>query len=72
MDQAQAAACILAVHRSGSHSFSKFAEEAITLVAGLGVQGDAHSGTIAPGSRKARASRTCGRSTCCTPSCSTN
>ena len=45
MDQAQAAASILAVHRSGSHSFSKFAEEAITLVAGLGVQGDAHSGT---------------------------
>lgn len=33
-----------AVHRSGSHSFSKFAEEAITLVAGLGVAGDAHAG----------------------------
>ncbi|MGZ5848633.1 MAG: MOSC domain-containing protein [Ramlibacter sp.] len=36
---------VLAVHRSGSHSFSKFAEEAVTLVAGLGIQGDAHSGT---------------------------
>jgi MOSC domain-containing protein YiiM len=35
---------ILAVHRSGSHSFSKFAEEAITLVPGLGVEGDAHAG----------------------------
>jgi MOSC domain-containing protein YiiM len=33
-----------AVHRSGSHSFSKHAEEAITLVPGLGVQGDAHAG----------------------------
>ncbi|MEJ7686098.1 MAG: MOSC domain-containing protein [Variovorax sp.] len=27
------------------HSFSKFAEPAIRLVAGLGVQGDAHAGT---------------------------
>lgn len=33
-----------AVHRSGSHSFSKFAEEAIALVPGLGVLGDAHAG----------------------------
>ena len=38
------AAQVLAVHRSSSHSFSKFAEEAITLVPGLGVDGDAHSG----------------------------
>lgn len=36
---------VLAVHRSSSHSFSKFAEDAITLVPGLGVAGDAHSGT---------------------------
>ena len=35
---------VAAVHRSGSHSFSKFAEEAVTLVPGLGVQGDAHAG----------------------------
>lgn len=35
---------VLAVHRSGNHSFSKFEEEAITLVEGLGVEGDAHSG----------------------------
>ena len=28
---------VLAVHRSTSHSFSKFAEDAITLVEGLGV-----------------------------------
>ena len=40
-----AAAQVLAVHRSSSHSFSKFAEEAITLVAGLGVEGDAHAGS---------------------------
>lgn len=36
---------VLAVHRSGAHSFSKFGEEAITLVEGLGVEGDAHAGT---------------------------
>ena len=35
---------VLAVHRSGSHSFSKFAEDAVTLVPGLGIQGDAHCG----------------------------
>jgi MOSC domain-containing protein YiiM len=35
---------VLAVHRSSSHSFSKHAEEAIALVAGLGVAGDAHAG----------------------------
>lgn len=33
-----------AVHRSHDHSFSKFAEDAIVLVEGLGVQGDAHAG----------------------------
>lgn len=37
-------ATVLAVHRSGAHSFSKFGEEAITLVEGLGVEGDAHAG----------------------------
>jgi MOSC domain-containing protein YiiM len=36
---------VLAVHRSSSHSFSKFPEDGITLVEGLGVQGDAHAGT---------------------------
>ena len=35
---------VLAVHRSASHSFSKFADDAIELVAGLGVRGDAHAG----------------------------
>ncbi len=35
---------VLAVHRSSTHGFSKHAEEAITLLAGLGVQGDAHAG----------------------------
>lgn len=39
------AALVVAVHRSSSHGFSKFAEDAITLVPGLGVQGDAHAGT---------------------------
>lgn len=36
---------VVAVHRSTSHSFSKFAEESIVLVEGLGVEGDAHAGT---------------------------
>ncbi|MBC7471258.1 MAG: MOSC domain-containing protein [Ramlibacter sp.] len=50
-----AAPGVLAVHRSSSHSFSKFAEDAITLVPGLGVQGDAHSGaTVQHRSRVAR------------------
>jgi len=35
---------IVAVHRSSSHSFSKFAEDRLTLLAGLGVAGDAHAG----------------------------
>ncbi len=46
---------VVAVHRSGSHSFSKFAEDAVTLVPGIGVQGDAHSGaTVKHRSRVAR------------------
>ena len=35
---------VLAVHRSSTHSFSKFAEDSITLVVGLGIAGDAHAG----------------------------
>ena len=38
-------ASVVAVHRSSSHNFSKHAEESVTLLPGLGVQGDAHSGT---------------------------
>jgi hypothetical protein len=37
---------VIAIHRSSSHSFSKFAEDSITLVEGLGVAGDAHSGKM--------------------------
>ena len=49
------AASVVAVHRSGSHSFSKYAEEVLTLVQGLGVEGDAHSGpTVKHRSRVAR------------------
>lgn len=45
----------MAVHRSGGHSFSKFADDAIVLVEGLGVRGDAHSGkTVQHRSRVAR------------------
>jgi MOSC domain-containing protein YiiM len=46
---------VIAVHRSGRHTFSKFEEDAITLVEGLGVAGDAHAGvTVKHRSRVAR------------------
>ena len=35
---------VTGVSRAGEHRFSKNAEDAITLVAGLGVEGDAHFG----------------------------
>ncbi|MGX1780927.1 MOSC domain-containing protein [Streptomyces diastaticus] len=35
---------VTAVSSSGSHSFSKPGRESITLLAGLGVEGDAHAG----------------------------
>jgi MOSC domain-containing protein YiiM len=55
MHQGEGAPAVLAVHRSSSHSFGKFAEDAITLLAGLGVQGDAHSGvTVQHRSRLAK------------------
>jgi len=46
---------VAAVHASGLHSFSKFAEASIQLAAGLGVVGDAHAGaTVQHRSRVAR------------------
>jgi len=46
---------VLAVHRSASHSFSKFADDAVELVAGLGVRRDADAGkTVRNRSRVAR------------------
>ncbi|GII03334.1 MOSC domain-containing protein [Planobispora takensis] len=39
-----AEATVAAVSRSGSHTFGKYGEPDIRLVAGLGVEGDAHSG----------------------------
>jgi MOSC domain-containing protein YiiM len=46
---------VLAVHRSPTHSFSKSATLSIRLVAGLGVEGDAHAGqTVKHRSRVAR------------------
>lgn len=36
---------VRAVHASTLHSFSKFTEPSIRLIAGLGVEGDAHAGT---------------------------
>lgn len=48
-------AVVVAVHRSSTHSFGKFAEDRIVLVEGLGVQGDAHAGaTVKHRSRVAR------------------
>ena len=35
---------VVAVHRSAGHEFSKQTTESITLLAGLGVEGDAHMG----------------------------
>lgn len=46
---------VVAVHRSSSHDFSKHPEDAITLVEGWGVEGDAHAGpTVQHRSRVAR------------------
>ncbi len=46
---------VRAVHASKLHSFSKFTEPAIRLIAGLGVEGDAHAGaTVKHRSRVAR------------------
>lgn len=35
---------VVAVHSNASHTFSKLARESITLLEGLGVEGDAHCG----------------------------
>ena len=46
---------VVAVHRSSGHDFSKHPEDAITLVEGLGVEGDVHAGaTVKHRSRVAR------------------
>ena len=46
---------VVAVSRSGSHTFSKANRASITFLAGLGVQGDAHLGeTVKHRSRVAR------------------
>ena len=37
-------ATVTAVHRSDTHTFSKRSQERIRLLAGLGVEGDAHAG----------------------------
>ena len=50
-----ASSVVVAVSRSSAHTFSKGTEESIWLVAGLGVEGDAHSGvTVKHRSRVAR------------------
>jgi MOSC domain-containing protein YiiM len=43
-DGRMTSARVVGVSRDGKHRFSKHPEEAITLVAGLGVEGDAHFG----------------------------
>ncbi|HWU57414.1 MAG TPA: MOSC domain-containing protein [Microbacteriaceae bacterium] len=45
MNSVPAAASIVAVSRDGQHRFSKPNVDAITLIEGIGVEGDAHSGT---------------------------
>ncbi|WP_284550406.1 MOSC domain-containing protein [Aestuariimicrobium sp. T2.26MG-19.2B] len=50
---------VMAVHSSPSHSFSKQTHDHVTLVEGLGVEGDAHSGaTVKHRSRVAKAPST--------------
>jgi MOSC domain-containing protein YiiM len=44
MGETSATARVAGVHRSAEHTFSKPSVAAVTLVAGLGVDGDAHSG----------------------------
>jgi hypothetical protein len=44
-DQRSGKGLVLAVARSGSHSFSKPVCGAIRLITGLGVEGDAHLGS---------------------------
>lgn len=53
--EAQREPRVLAVHASDVHGFSKFAEPSVHLLAGLGVEGDAHAGrTVQHRSRVAR------------------
>ena len=50
-----APATVVAVHASTAHGFSKASRDCITLLSGLGVQGDAHAGvTVKHRSRVAR------------------
>lgn len=44
VDDALGPARVAAVHRSGDHTFTKPTVESVRLVAGLGVEGDAHAG----------------------------
>ena len=37
---------VVAVHRSSSHTFSKFSCKTLTLLKGLGIEGDAHCGKL--------------------------
>ena len=47
--------CVVAVSRDDAHRFSKFPTDRITLLPGLGVEGDAHAGeTVQHRSRVAR------------------
>lgn len=55
MNDRQPGAVVTAVARSAGHTFSKAPQPAIRLVAGLGVEGDAHQGaTVKHRSRVAR------------------
>ncbi|MGH3746436.1 MAG: MOSC domain-containing protein, partial [Micromonosporaceae bacterium] len=44
-EQQPAAGTVVAVSRSGTHTFSKPNQQSVRLLAGLGVEGDAHAGT---------------------------
>ncbi len=49
---------VIAVARDGAHRFSKEVVEAITIIAGLGIEGDAHAGTTVRHRSRVRADPT--------------
>lgn len=49
---------VIAVARRGTHRFSKEVVEAITILGGLGVEGDAHAGTLVKHRSRVRADPT--------------
>lgn len=63
---------VLAVHQSDKHRFSKTPQHSITLLKGLGVEGDAHCGATVQhrhDKKKSRFGPIVARFTCCRGNC---